>query len=100
MSCSKYDLQGLHAGVYIARETNGRLGKYQHIPSTWRAAHSLNVELILPLRDSSEIRAAGKAHDSHILPPPGMLYDQLDHDDTPKPTTIVLYIMHLLATLQ
>jgi len=52
MSCSKYDLQGLHAGVYIARETNGRLGEYQRFPSTFRAAYSFYVALILLVQDS------------------------------------------------
>ena len=43
MPCSKYGLQGLHAGIYIARETNGRLGEYQRFPSTCRAANSFYV---------------------------------------------------------
>jgi hypothetical protein len=52
MSCSKYGLQGLHAGIYIARETNGRLGEYQRFPSTCRPANSFYVELILLAQDS------------------------------------------------
>ncbi|KAH9999975.1 hypothetical protein BJV77DRAFT_975612 [Russula vinacea] len=48
------------------------------------------------------LRPERKSARSHILPSPHpvMLYDQPDHDDTPKPTTIVLYKMHLLATLE
>jgi hypothetical protein len=72
MSCSKYDLQGLHAGIYIARETNGRLGEYQHFPPTCRPANSFHVVLILlaqgshypptspETRQVEEARAAGE----------------------------------------
>ena len=52
MSCSKYGLQGLHAGIYITRETNGRLGEYQRFPSTCRPANSFYVILILLAWDS------------------------------------------------
>jgi hypothetical protein len=71
MSCSKYGLQGLHAGIYIARETNGRLGEYERFPSTCRPANSFCVTLILLAREShyptspetrqvEEARAAGE----------------------------------------
>jgi hypothetical protein len=52
MSCSKYDLQGLHAGIYIARETNGRFGEYQRFPSTCRPANSFYAILILLAQES------------------------------------------------
>jgi hypothetical protein len=55
MSCSKHGLQGLHAGIYIARETDGRLGEYQRFPSTCRPANSFYVELILLAQDSHYI---------------------------------------------
>jgi hypothetical protein len=70
MSCSKYDLQGLHAGIYIARETNGRLGEYERFRSTCRPANSFYIALILlaqhsryhtspETRQAEEARAAG-----------------------------------------
>jgi hypothetical protein len=52
MSCSKHGLQGLHAGIYVARETNGRLGEYQRFPSTCRPTKSFCVVLILLAQDS------------------------------------------------
>jgi len=65
MSCSKYGLQGLHAGIYIARETNGRLGEYQRFPSTRRPANSFYIALILLAQDSHhptspETKAGGR----------------------------------------
>lgn len=54
MSCSKYDPQGLHARIYIARETNGRIGEYQRLPSTRRPANSFYVALILLAQDSHD----------------------------------------------
>lgn len=51
MSGSKYGLQGLHAGLYIARETNGRLGEYQRFPSACRPANSLYFILISLAQD-------------------------------------------------
>ena len=47
MSCSEYDLQGLHAGIYLARETDGRLGEYQCLPSTFRSSNAFYIVLIL-----------------------------------------------------
>jgi hypothetical protein len=52
MSCGKYDLQGLHAGIYLSRETNGRLGEYQGFSSPCRTTHSLYVALILLAQES------------------------------------------------
>jgi hypothetical protein len=50
MSGSKYDLQGLHARVYIARETNGRLGKYQPLSPAGRSSNSVCAVLTLLVR--------------------------------------------------
>jgi len=71
MSCSKYGLQRLHAGIYIARETDGCFGKCQRFPSTCRPVNSFYVVLILLAQDSpsptspetrqvEEARAAGE----------------------------------------
>lgn len=54
MSCCKHGLQGLHAGIYIARKTNGCLGKYQHFPSTCRPANPFYVKLTLLTQDSHD----------------------------------------------
>lgn len=54
MSCCKYGLQGLHAGIYIARKANGRLGKYQRFPWTCRAPNPFHVELIFLAQDSHD----------------------------------------------
>lgn len=47
MSCSEYDLQGLHAGVYLARETDGRLGEYQCLSPTFRSPNAFYTVVIL-----------------------------------------------------
>ena len=50
MSCSEYGLQGLHARIYIARETEGRVGEYQRLPPTFRSSNSFYVVLTHDLR--------------------------------------------------
>jgi hypothetical protein len=47
MSCSEYDLQGLHARIYLARETDGRLGEYQCLSPTFRPSNAFYTVLIL-----------------------------------------------------
>src|SRR6266850_1541871 len=47
MSCSEYDLQGLHARIYLARETDGRLGEYQCLSPTFRSSNAFYTVLIL-----------------------------------------------------
>jgi hypothetical protein len=51
MSCGEYDLQGLHAGVYLARETDGRLGEYQCLSAALRSSNPFYVELIMLAQD-------------------------------------------------
>lgn len=50
MPCSEYDLQGLHAGIYFAREANGRLGECQCLSPTFRSSNSFCVALIMLAR--------------------------------------------------
>jgi hypothetical protein len=52
MPCSEFDLQGLHAGIYFAREANGRLGEYQCLSPTFRSSNSFYVVLIMLVQDS------------------------------------------------
>jgi hypothetical protein len=47
MSCSEYDLQGLHARIYLARETDGRLGEYQCLSPTFRSSNAVYTALML-----------------------------------------------------
>ena len=104
MSCSEYDLQGLHAGIYLARETNGRLGKYQCLSPTFRSSNAFYTILTLlrrialfssrgrtgkrrPLYQMSAKRVQIVASIWQLSLP--MRYDQLVRIDAPSPVTII-----------
>lgn len=49
MFCGKYDLQGVHAGIYLARKADGSFGYYERLSKAWRKTHTLCITVALQI---------------------------------------------------
>jgi hypothetical protein len=103
MPCSEYDLQGLHAGIHLARETDGRLGEYQCLSPAFRTSNSFYIALILLAQGLLYFllagEQAGEGHGticrqyvqlSHLTAATGYALRSISPVDTPSPVTITI----------